>query len=132
VADDITLSDKDEVEFRKQFKERADKIGISSNPDAPQHLYRNRAAFLALKRDKLRFADQDHLPGKFKLPGHPTQFKRLIRRNEIEGDVFGAGASDIDLFITDPSEFINTITGKTATSKDFKDASIQRSIFRGE
>jgi hypothetical protein len=58
----------DEARFRKWYAERASRLGLSLNPDDPQHFYDYRAAFSA-------GADPDksgHWPSEFKRLGHPN------------------------------------------------------------
>ena len=60
----------DEISFMNWYEPIARKWGINENPDAPEHFYDFRAAFLG-------GANPDatgHWPSKFKKPGHPNYF----------------------------------------------------------
>lgn len=119
---DITLSPLDERDFRAQFIKRSRRLGLSTDPDSPFQLFRSRAQFKDLKSKGLRFADQEHLFGRFKLSGHPTQFKLDAGRESSGRQLFGRNASTIDLLNENPENFINTITDKKATEEDFSKA----------
>ena len=56
-----------EKEFQNWYAERAKNMGLNPNPDHPKHFYDTRGAWLAGER-----STTDHLPDKYKLPGHPT------------------------------------------------------------
>jgi hypothetical protein len=116
---DITLSPKDELDFQQQFIARSRRLGLNEDPDNILQLFRSRAQFEKLRKEKKRFANQDHLSGEFKLPGHPTQFKFNLGRSDAGAQLFGDNAELEDLLRGDPSKFINTITGKPATKEDF-------------
>ena len=98
-----------EEEFQRQFISRATRIGRNPDPDDPRHFYNARAAFDA----GVDIEGADHLPSEFKKPGHPSEFKSIKDNSD---------ASYADLFHTDPSEFVSTITGETATREQFDEA----------
>ena len=85
-----------EEEFRRWYSEKAGKLGLSPDPDDPEHFYDYRAAFRA-------GASQDasgHWPSQFKLPGHPREIvgginTRTGRPPEIplRGPLGGLGAA---------------------------------------
>lgn len=56
-----------EKEFQAWYAERVKNMGLNPNPDHPKHFYDTRGAWLAGER-----STTDHLPDKYKLPGHPT------------------------------------------------------------
>ncbi len=64
---DTPLVDRDEQTFQTWYADRAQRLGLSANPDDPQHFYDYRAAFRA-------GAEPDHAghwPSTFKREGHP-------------------------------------------------------------
>lgn len=78
------LADEDEGKFLKWYLPLAQKIGINPNPDDPQHFYDYRGFWKAMKVGKAaRGFDPEsqevHFPSTYKLPGHPSYFKKYQR-----------------------------------------------------
>lgn len=58
----------EEALFQRWYAERAQRLGLDPNPDAPEHYYDYRAAFRAGAEPDA----QGHWPSEFKRPGHPN------------------------------------------------------------
>jgi hypothetical protein len=113
---DVSLSEEDEKEFRKQFVARAKRLGINPDPDSPLGFFNSRKAFLQLKQRGLEFENQDHLGSiGLKRPGHPTQFGFDITPLNPTGELL-----------------INRITGYPATQQDIIQANAARKLLRIE
>ena len=70
------LTADEEVEFLRDYVYYALENNISRDPDDPRHFYDYRGAW---KEQGLETDEVGHLPSKFKLEGHKTEFyKRLF------------------------------------------------------
>lgn len=78
----------DEMAFRAWYVPLAMKLGISPDPDDPQHFYDHRAFYRDMKAGKPGIVSPDkpggHFPSDYKLPGHP----RAYLADQLNGQVF--------------------------------------------
>lgn len=64
-----------EGDFQEWYSGYAKRNKLDPNPDDPRHFYDYRAAFRAgAKPSRVDGDRREHLPSKYKLPGHPNQF----------------------------------------------------------
>jgi hypothetical protein len=66
---DITLPNKQELEFRKWYLQEATKRRLNLNPDDPRHKYAYRAYWKSVKEGR-SYPAGEHFPSEFKLVGH--------------------------------------------------------------
>jgi hypothetical protein len=69
-AKDFLKANSDEQAFQNWYKTQATKLGLSPDPDDPQHFYDYRAAFRAGAKPD----ETGHWPSTFKLPEHPNRY----------------------------------------------------------
>lgn len=61
------LTPRSEEEFQNWYKHYSDTLGLNQDPDAPEHYYDYRSAFLQGAEPN----EEGHWPSEFKLEGHP-------------------------------------------------------------